>query len=133
MADIAAVVDKSDACNVSQLVYNKDAEVVPARDWATCFPTLEDRQQSTTTSSSPPHSQGKCLSDTMLTHQKHHCLFFEMTGTLLLTTFLLRLNQRSCQMKSSDTCLSISTLFSWRSIMTLSLLSPQYQTQRENA
>lgn len=59
MADIAAVVDKSDACNVSQLVYNKDAEVVAARDWATGFPTLEDHQQSTVVSSSPPHSQEK--------------------------------------------------------------------------
>lgn len=35
MADIAAVVDKSAVCNVSQLVHTENADIVPTRDWAT--------------------------------------------------------------------------------------------------
>ena len=35
MADIAAVVDSSAVCNVSQLVHTEDIKIVPTRDWAT--------------------------------------------------------------------------------------------------
>ena len=33
MADIAAVVDNSALCNVSQFVHTEDSEIVPTRDW----------------------------------------------------------------------------------------------------
>ena len=35
MADVAAVVDKSAVCNISQLVHTEGTEVVPTRDWGT--------------------------------------------------------------------------------------------------
>ena len=35
MAEIAAVVNSSAQCNVTQLVHTEDHEIVPTRDWPT--------------------------------------------------------------------------------------------------
>ena len=74
MADIAAVVDSSAVCNVSQLVHTEDTEVVPTYDWAS-FPLPHFRKfqniKNITTSASPFRLQEACCPRACRHHQRN--------------------------------------------------------------
>lgn len=89
VADIGAIVENSTVCNVSQFMTQR-TQVVPTRDWSAFlfphFQKIHSKKQSIT-SGSLLCLQRKCSPDNTLTHLKHSCIFFKMSGTLLLMTF----------------------------------------------
>ena len=91
MADIATTVDQSAVCNVSQLVHMEDAEIVPIHDWPSfLLPHFKKIAgiRNITTSGYPPPLQGLCMSESILTHQRSHCLFCGIRGSLRMANFL---------------------------------------------